>query len=134
MGTSKIGVLFLAIAIIVIALVNFQILLALGFLYYAYKLLRKGEKLKRIDKGIVIILFALIFLEAFSSIFFSNNMIGVSQSSVVSCTPDWTPIHQGMSAFGSSSDVYCKNFCSKYTNGYEIENDTCYCDANNCSP
>jgi len=72
MATSKLGVLCLVIAITLLFLFDVRILLTLGFLYYAYKLLYKKEKLGRADNIIIILLIILILLELFSLFYLSS--------------------------------------------------------------
>jgi hypothetical protein len=72
---SKLGLLCLIAAIALIAIVNFAALLALGFLYYAYKLLYKKEKPTAKDKIMIILLLALLLLEIFLMMYFTSNYL-----------------------------------------------------------
>jgi len=60
--TSKLGLVCLIIAIVLMAFFNLTILTILGFLYYAYKLLYKKEEPTRRDNILITVLFILLLL------------------------------------------------------------------------
>ena len=55
-----------------ISIIDLRVLLVLGFLYYAYKLQYKKEKLNNTDKVLVISLFILLVIVIFLTIYFTN--------------------------------------------------------------
>lgn len=81
---SKLGILCLIIAITMMVLFDIRILLVIGFLYYAYKILYKKEELKRLDKILLLCLFVLFLLEIFLLIYYSTNYINIPQMSNIS--------------------------------------------------
>lgn len=59
-----------------------------------------------------------------------------AQLSSVVCKPNWVMSAPNMNMYGNRSSDLCKSQCyggAKVTS-YKIENDTCYCDINNCNP
>lgn len=133
--TNRVGILCLIMAILLISVIDFRAILALGFLYYAYKLLYRKEEPKLLDKILITSLFILVFVEIFLMVFFTSDFNTESNTSI--CKPNWVLAHQGMLGFGENADAYCKSFCYNgklHSTSYLIENDTCYCDSNNCNP
>lgn len=78
---SKLGMLCLILAIVVILFVDLRILLILGFFYYAYKLLYKKETASRIDRIIIIILIGLLILEVILGTYYLMSSISTPQVS-----------------------------------------------------
>jgi hypothetical protein len=62
---SKLGIICLILAIIVMFLIDLRVILISGFLYYAYKLLYKKESPNNIDKILIIVLLLLFVFEIF---------------------------------------------------------------------
>jgi succinate dehydrogenase/fumarate reductase cytochrome b subunit len=77
---SKLGILCLITAVIMMILFDVRILLVLGFLYYAYKILYKKEELKRLDKILILCLFVLFLLEIFLLIYYSATYLNIPQN------------------------------------------------------
>ena len=130
----KLGILCLMIGLLLTYFIDYRVLLALGFLYYAYKLQYKKEKLSKLDKIAVIALFILLLAELFLTILFTE--IPTTESNSSKCIPNWVEVRTTMSNFGKYADEYCKNFCIKgslHSNYHKIENNVCYCDTNNCN-
>jgi len=75
--TSILGIVCLILAIVLIALVNLSILIVLGFLYYAYKILYKKEELSNRDKILIVILFLLFLLEIILSIYLAVSYVDI---------------------------------------------------------
>jgi hypothetical protein len=68
---SKLGVLCLILAVAIISMTDMRILLTLGFLYYAYKLLHKKEPSTNLDRVLILVLVALLALEIFLTLYLS---------------------------------------------------------------
>lgn len=75
--TSKLGIICLILAIVLIAFVNLTVLIALGFLYYAYKFLYKKEEPNKKDKILITVLILLFLLDIFLSIYFTSLYLDV---------------------------------------------------------
>ncbi|MEM5872314.1 MAG: hypothetical protein QXD55_00415 [Candidatus Aenigmatarchaeota archaeon] len=69
---SKLGILCLALALIILIFTNLRMFLVLCFLYYAYKFLYKKENPTKIDKIVILALIALFLLETFLMFFLIN--------------------------------------------------------------
>jgi len=78
---NKLGILCLITAILLMLIFDMRILLISGFLYYTYKLLYKKEEPKRLDKILIICLFALLLFVMFFLIYYTTNYINISQIS-----------------------------------------------------
>lgn len=79
--SSKLGIICLILAILMIALVNLTVPIALGFLYYAYKFLYKKEEPTLRDKILITVLFLLFLLDIFLSIYLTSLYLDVYESS-----------------------------------------------------
>jgi hypothetical protein len=82
---SKLGILCLILTVIILSLIDLRALLALGFLYYSYKLLYKKEAASRTDKILILallVLLAIVIILEFYILANSLNSTQLSQSSV----------------------------------------------------
>jgi hypothetical protein len=61
---------------------------------------------------------------------------GCTQISSIACKPNWVMGLPSMKAYGDKANDLCKSQCyaADKVTSYKIENDTCYCDINNCNP
>jgi hypothetical protein len=80
MTISRLGIVCLITAVAIMIIYDLRIFLILGFLYYTYKLLYKKEGPTRIDKIIIICLFALFILEIFLSIYLASSYLDIPEN------------------------------------------------------
>jgi energy-coupling factor transporter transmembrane protein EcfT len=88
MAISKLGILCLLLAFLIIIIIDLRVLIALGLLYYSYKILYKKEKLRRLDRIAIMVLISLLILEIFLSFYFANSYLdylnSTGQSQIIS--------------------------------------------------
>ena len=85
MVKNKLGILCLIAALVLIFIWNMRMVLILGFLYYAYKLLYKKQAPNNIDKILVMTLFMLLLLELVLSLYFGINSLYDSLATSPTC-------------------------------------------------
>lgn len=86
MTISKLGILCLLLALFTMIITDLRVLIALGFLYYSYKILYKKEKLKRLDKIAIIVLIILLVLEIFLIVYYATSYLDYLTSSSLNQT------------------------------------------------